>query len=370
MVHQMKKLKISISLISFIILIFSLSSNVFGVEYSKEAWASEKAFDSFNTFVETIQSEKPKDISDIELCPGGIPFGVKITSCGLIVTGFSSTEGNDASAAYAAGVRIGDIIIKLNGKQINSISDFTPISSGDKITLTVLRNNKELNFSFYPKYSRDEGKYKTGLYVKDSTSGIGTVTYIDPKTGVFGGLGHGICNSTDGSLVSFAKGIVLDANINGVIKGKIGTAGELKGTLGNKKIGALYKNSNCGVFGVLSQGTYSSPEKPMKVAKKEEVKEGDAALWCTLSDAGPKKYTVQISDINVNSTNIKNFKVKITDPELLKQTGGIVQGMSGSPIIQNGKIIGAVTHVLINDPTTGYGIFIENMIDNMSDILK
>lgn len=348
------------------ILIFSLCFASFASEFSENAWASENALNSFDSFVSNIQSEKSKDISDIKLYPGGMAFGVKIPSQGLTVTGFSSTEGNDSSAAYDAGVRIGDTIIELNGKRINSISDFSPINSGDKITLTVLRNNKELHFSFYPKYSRDEGKYKTGLYVKDSTSGIGTVTFIDPQTGEFGGLGHGICSSNDGSLLRFNKGIVLDADINGVIKGKIGAAGELKGCLGNKKLGALYKNSNCGVFGILSKGSYTCPEGPMNIAKKNEVKAGEAYIWCTLSNVGPQKYTVELSDININSNNVKNFKVKITDPALLKQTGGIVQGMSGSPIIQNGKLVGAVTHVLINDPTTGYGIFIENMIDKLN----
>lgn len=361
----MKKFKISTTLVSVLILIFSLCVISYADSY-KEAWSNDEAFDSFNTFVNTIQGENDNNLSDVELLPGGMPFGVKITSGGLIVVGFSATDGKDASPAYQAGIRVGDVITKLNGRKISTIADFSKMNSNEKLNCTVLRDNKELSFSFYPKYSREDGKYKTGLLVKDCTAGIGTITFINPETGVFGGLGHGICNS-NGKLVSFSKGVVLDASINGVIKGKAGAAGELKGNLGNNKIGSLYKNSSCGVFGVLTRNSYSSPEGKMKVAKKEEIKEGEAYIWTTLSNGEPQKYKINISDIDLSSSNIKNFRIKVTDPRLISRAGGIVQGMSGSPIIQNGKIIGAVTHVLINDPTSGYGIFIENMLSS-SDV--
>lgn len=366
---KMKKFKISVILTSALILIFSLCVISYA-DSSKKAWSNDEAFSSFNTLVNNIQGEKTQNFSDIEVLPGGMPFGVKITSNGLIVVGFSSTQGKDASPAYIAGIRVGDMITKINGKTISALNDFSKIKSNDKITLTVLRDNKEMNFSFCPRYSPSDGKYKTGLLVKDSTAGIGTVTFINPETGAFGGLGHGICNSSNGKLVPFTKGTVLEAAINGVIKGKVGSAGELKGTLGNKKIGSLYKNSSCGVFGILTSDSFNSPEKKIKLAKKDEIQCGEAYIWCTLSDGEPQKYKIEISDIDVSSSSVKNFRVKVTDPRLLSQAGGIVQGMSGSPIIQNGKIIGAVTHVLINDPTQGYGIFIENMINAMPEILK
>ena len=158
----------------------------------------------------------------------------------------------------------------------------------------------------------------------------------------------------------------MDVSINGVIKGQSGIAGELKGTFETKKIGTLLKNCECGVFGVLASNAISSPEGPMPICTKNEVCEGEAYIWCTLDENGPQKYTVQISNVDTSNSATKNFRIKITDEKLLLKSGGIVQGMSGSPIIQNGKLVGAVTHVLINDPTQGYGIFIENMLSSMN----
>ena len=155
----------------------------------------------------------------------------------------------------------------------------------------------------------------------------------------------------------------MDVTINGVNKGKVGAAGELRGSFNLKKIGSLMNNTACGVFGILSDNCVKSPEEPIYICPKNKVKEGDAYIWCTLSDGAPQKFAIQISDIDAASTSAKSFRIKIVDPQLLSKTGGIVQGMSGSPIIQNGKLVGAVTHVLINDPTTGYGIFIENMLN-------
>ena len=219
-----------------------------------------------------------------------------------------------------------------------------------------------MEFTFIPKYFKVDNSYKAGLCLKDSTSGIGTVTYIDPETGIFGGLGHGICDAKSGRLVPLSKGIIMDVTINGVNKGKIGAAGELKGAFNVKRLGSLISNTDSGVFGVINTDDITPPEGPLPVAKKEEVKEGTAYIWCTLDKGTPCKYKVLITNVDTSCTGIKNFRVKVVDPNLLSKTGGIVQGMSGSPIIQNGKIIGAVTHVLVNDPTSGYGIFIENML--------
>ena len=310
---------------------------------------------------------KNDSLANKELYVGGMPFGAKIVSNGLTVVKFSETQGKNASSAYEAGIRQGDIIIKINDTKINTIEDFVKQidkSSGNKLSITVLRNNKELTFEVTPKYSSDDGKYKTGIWVKDSTSGIGTITYIDPNTNCFGGLGHGICDATTGKVVPLTKGVVMDVTINGVVKGQVGSAGELKGNFEPRRIGKLIKNTDCGVFGVLNTETLVSPQGLVKVGTKNEVNEGEAYIWCTLDKSGPQKYKIQISNIDQSSSKTKNFRVKITDPALLEKSGGIVQGMSGSPIIQNGKLIGAVTHVLINDPTVGYGIFIENMLNS------
>jgi len=308
------------------------------------------------------------DISDIKLYPGGMPFGVKIISKGLYVVGFNDNNEKIDSPAYDAGVRMGDIVLQLDGKDISSIEDFSRKINECKnkeTKLTVKRGNSIMEFTFIPKYFKIDNSYKAGLCLKDSTSGIGTVTYIEPETGLFGGLGHGICDSRSGRLVPLSKGIVMDVTINGVNKGKVGTAGELKGTFNIKRLGSLISNTDSGVFGVINTSTLTPPEGPLPVAKKEEVKEGAAYIWCTLGDGAPCKYKVLITNVDTSCTGIKNFRVKVVDPALLSKTGGIVQGMSGSPIIQNGKIVGAVTHVLVNDPTSGYGIFIENMLNHM-----
>ncbi len=367
----MKKSKILIRFLITIMMLFALSIPSFANEYS-QAWASQGNTNSFDEFVSSVQG-KSTDLSKIELYPGGMPFGVKIISKGLMVVGFSSTTGDEASPAFKAGMRNGDVIIRVNGNEINSINDFVSVVSSnakENITVTVLRGKNEIDFSFKPVYSSEDGSYKTGIFVKDSTSGIGTVTFINPVTGAFGGLGHGICDSSSGRLVSLSKGIIMDVSINGVIKGKVGDAGELRGAFNAKKIGSLSRNCSNGVFGVISLNSVCSPEGKMHICPKEEIQEGEAYIWCTLDESGPQKYSVSISDIDLTSSSVKNFRVKVTDPRLLIKTGGIVQGMSGSPIIQNDRIIGAVTHVLINDPTQGYGIFIENMLSSMPDMLK
>lgn len=368
----MKKSRFLISLFLTVLIVFSLSLPSFAAEYA-QAWASDELSSSIETSQKAVTGGKTTDLSKIELYPGGMPFGVKIISKGLIVVGFSKTEGEDASPAFSAGVRKGDVILSVNGNDINSIEDFVAkvsASDGKEITLTVLRGSDRLDFTFAPKFSKDEGKYKTGLWVKDSASGIGTVTFINPDTNSFAGLGHGICDSSNGKLISLSRGIVMDVTVNGVVKGKVGAAGELKGQFNPKKIGSLTLNSDCGVFGLLSKDALKSPEGKMKICPKEEVRVGEAYIWCTLDSSCPQKYKVELSDIDTNGGVMKNFKVKITDPSLIEKAGGIVQGMSGSPIIQNGRIVGAVTHVLINDPTQGYGIFIENMLNAMPDVLK
>lgn len=315
------------------------------------------------------QDKSINKYENLELYVGGMPFGAKIISNGLTVVKFSETQGENASAAYIAGLREGDIITKINGISVNTIEDYSKLvnkNGGNQMKITVLRNKQELTFNVYPKYSNDEGKFKTGIWVKDSTSGIGTITYINPNTNEFGGLGHGICDSINGKVIPLNKGIVTDVTINGVTKGQIGIAGELKGSFKNTIIGSLKKNTPCGVFGKLLSKSYNSPEELMKICPKGEVKEGDAYIWCTLGLDKPQKYKISIINIDTSNSYTKNFKVKITDEKLLERSGGIVQGMSGSPIVQNGRLVGAITHVLINDPTQGYGIFIENMLDNMN----
>ncbi len=308
------------------------------------------------------------------LIPGGIAFGVKFHTKGVMVVSLSdvtSAEGR-FNPAYEAGIRQSDVIVAVNGNEIGSVARLTELveaSKGQRITVTYMRNGKEYTVKLTPKYSDADGKYKTGLMVRDSGAGIGTVTYIDPRDLSFGGLGHGICDSETGSLMPLDRGSVLGVRINGIQKGVAGAPGEIKGCFTSAKTGTLRTNTQCGVFGVFTECPQGLISEAIPTGNRDQLKEGDAEIICTLDDTGAHRYRVRISEINRSATGNKCFSVTVTDKALIEKTGGIVQGMSGSPIIQNGKLVGAVTHVLINDPTKGYGIFIENMLSNLPEAL-
>jgi stage IV sporulation protein B len=205
---------------------------------------------------------------------------------------------------------------------------------------------------------------RAGLFVRDAGAGIGTVTFVT-KDLAFGGLGHGICDGESGALIPLSRGTVMGVGISDVRKGAAGAPGELRGHFSPERNGVLTQNTVCGVFGSFTACPRCLGDT-LPIAYRNEVQAGTATLRCTLDDGAPREYAVELSAIRCNADGNKCFTVKVTDPALLSKTGGIVQGMSGSPIIQNGKLVGAVTHVMINDPTTGYGIFIENMLANMA----
>lgn len=300
-----------------------------------------------------------QDTKDMKLIPGGIPFGVKFVSEGVII--MSSEKG----PAAQAGLKPRDVIIKVNGKSITGVEGLQQAlaeSGGATVSIIYMRDGHEHKTNITPIYSEADGGYKIGAKVKDSGAGLGTVTYIVPKTLEFAGLGHGICDSETGELIPMKRGVITDITVSGVKKGVSGTPGEIKGYFGSNKIGSLYKNTNCGVYGILSQKP-SGLGEACSICTKEELKSGEAYIICTLDGSGPQKYKVQIGDIDRNAQGSKCFSIKVDDDKLLAITGGIVQGMSGSPVMQNGKLAGAVTHVLINDPGSGYGIFIENMLN-------
>lgn len=312
--------------------------------------------------------------SGLKLIAGGIPFGVKFSTQGVIVIGFSDIEGmsKTMNPAYAAGLRAKDVITEVNGKAIKGASDLTRAieqSGGEELDVTYVRNGERTVVKIKPLYSRTEGKYKTGMWVKDSGAGIGTVTYVDPATCRFAGLGHGICDGETGELIPMTCGDVMNVRINAIKKGIAGAPGEVKGYFGTEKTGTLLSNTSCGVYGAFDK----LPEglgQAIPVGSRHEVKSGEAEIICTLDDGVRRTYKIEIGTVNRDETGSKCFIIKVTDPMLIEKTGGIVQGMSGSPIIQNGKLVGAVTHVMINDPTVGYGIFIENMLDQMSGLAE
>lgn len=300
-------------------------------------------------------------VKDLKVRVGGFPFGIKFFTKGALVVGFDDESTNPA---FAAGLRLYDIITQINGKEItgtNKINEIIENCGGKAVQLTFLRAGKEMKTSFVPEFSNAESRYKAGIWLKDSGAGIGTVTYI-LDDGSFGGLGHGVCDGDTGELIKMESGSVVGVTLNGVVKGERGAPGELKGYFNSTRSGVLLKNTDCGIFGCFGNLPTAKAGDFVSIGLKGELKAGKASIFCTLDDNERREYEVEIYDININAEGNKCFSIRVTDGDLLQKTGGIVQGMSGSPIIQNGKLVGAVTHVLINDPSRGYGIFIENMI--------
>ena len=302
------------------------------------------------------------------LYPGGMPFGVKFMTEGVLVVGFCDMAGAGGvpNPSIVAGLRMGDVLVSVGGKPLRSASELHALveaGNGQALTLRYTREGREYETRLSPVYSPVEGRYQSGLYVRDSGAGIGTVTFIVPDSLAFGGLGHGICDAETGELIPIQRGSVVGVTINGVIKGLCGAPGEVKGYFSSGKTGSLLENTECGVYGVFGKLPKGCHSDPMPVGSRGELRDGKAHIYCTLDSNTVEKYEIEISQIHRDDTSNKSFTVKVTDPRLLDKTGGIIQGMSGSPIIQNGKLVGAVTHVLINDPTTGYGIFIENMLN-------
>ncbi len=304
--------------------------------------------------------------------PGGMPFGAKVYSDGVIVSMFTQTDELSLrdNPAVKGGMNIGDIIKKIDKtpiKTAENLSESIGRSEGKELQITVLRGEKETILKITPTKCSD-GEYRLGINVRDSMAGIGTVTFISPESGAFGGLGHGICEITTGDVIPIIRGTINNVKINSIVKGEKGTPGEIRGAFTGEKIGTLLKNTECGIFGIL--GSPPTDIKPMPIAEISEVKTGEAYILCTLDTEGIKKYKIQIEKIDSSpALTTKNFQIKICDNSLLEKTSGIVQGMSGSPIIQNGKIVGAVTHVMVNEPQRGYGIYIGNMLNELPSLL-
>ncbi len=305
----------------------------------------------------------------LRLYVGGTPFGVRYFTDGIMVVGYCdvTSGGKPQNPARDAGISPGDCITEIGGKAPGGVADLSEAiqkAGGEALSLTVRREGESRTVTLSPCPCDSDGRYRTGLWVRDTGAGIGTVTYVLENGKDFGGLGHGICDGASGCLVPIARGNVLGVTIGGVQKGAVGAPGELKGHFTAGKTGALCANTVCGVYGVLSERPKETAGL-LPVGHRDELREGTATCWCTLDEGAPKEYEIKISDIHRAARDNKCFTVTVTDKALIEKTGGIVQGMSGSPIVQDGRIVGAITHVLIGDPTTGYGIFIENMLENM-----
>lgn len=301
----------------------------------------------------------------------GTTFGIKIYTEGVLVVGFSDidTDSEDKNPARTAGLKEGDFIVSLNGINVYTNEDVSNIiknSNGELIIARIISNNKSKVINFYPVKSKSSGIYRAGIWVKDSSAGIGTLTFYSPKYNVVAGLGHGICESETGTLLTLNSGEFVSADIVSVNKGEKGKAGELCGAFTGKRIAKFLKNSDNGVYGMVTCDI--SLDTLFPVALKQEVRNASGYILTTIDDNPPQYYSCDIKIRSQGQT--QNLLVEVTDERLLNATGGIVQGMSGSPLIQNGKLIGAVTHVLVNDPTRGYGIFIENMLETANQVAE
>ncbi len=301
----------------------------------------------------------------VALC--GTPFGIKMVTDGVMVVGTGAvTDCNSraVSPAQTAGIQEGDIILSINGEKISSKKQLTKLvesSAGQPLSLVVRRGEQLTSLHLSPVRSSLDNSYHLGLWVRDSSAGIGTMTFYDPNNGCFAGLGHAICDVDTGQLMPLSQGEIVEASIIGVHVGKSGSPGQLQGAfVANRSIGSLYTNSYNGVYGRLMNQPVDAQTIPM--AQCQEVRQGPVKILTTVSGQKPQLFDACIEKLSLSQDEpTKNMVLRITDPDLLELSGGIVQGMSGSPIIQDGMLVGAVTHVFVNDPTRGYGIFAENM---------
>jgi stage IV sporulation protein B len=297
-----------------------------------------------------------------QIIVGGENIGITLNSTGILIVGVYDV--NNSSPASDAGLKSGDMITTVNKEKVNNIEEMAQKindSSKDSVSVGYLRDGKKETTTL--KLYKDENNvYKTGLYVKDSVTGIGTLTFIDPETKLFGALGHEIQEQTTGKLLEIKDGKIFDSTVTGVVPSSDGTPGEKKAKYdANKTVGDVATNTTQGIF-----GTYTSelPNKDTyKVAKPSQIKTGKAKILTVLNGSEIKEYEINITKINEGKQKNKNFVFEITDKELLDKTNGIIQGMSGSPIIQGEYVIGAVTHVVVDNPHKGYGIFITNMLE-------
>lgn len=316
---------------------------------------------------------------DRTLIPSGMSIGVKVNTKVLVV-GYAKIETEQGlidSPALEKNIGIGDTINKVNNIPIDSSKTLAALLNKfqeQKLLVEIERDGEIYTREVKSVKSSEDGKFKLGLWVRDSTAGVGTLTFYDPESNIFAALGHPITDVDTNRILKVNSGKIVNSSIINVKKGQKGLPGELKGIFVNedKAIGTVSSNTPCGIFGMINNNVdMMRSNKPMKIAKPEEIKEGRAQIITTVDEKGPKYYDIEILKLlSQDVADSKGMLIKVTDPELLSKTGGIVQGMSGSPIIQNEKIIGAVTHVLVNKPDTGYGIYIKWMVKDANNLLK
>ncbi len=299
---------------------------------------------------------------------GGEPFGIRMLMAGAMVVSLSSIASPEGICCPAgdAGIEAGDVIQAVDDKQISgnaSLQAAVSDSGGAPVTVTLMRGDTQMTVTVQPVYSSLTQRWQTGMWVRDSTAGIGTVTYYTlTETGTvdFAGLGHAVCDADTGEQIPLASGDVIPVRVTEILAGTAGKPGELRGVFDTAhSIGTLLSNRECGVFGNMNRLPENAVSVPL--GYRQDVHRGEAYIYTTLDGTKPQAYAVEIEEIRRNDENMRDLILHVTDETLLEKTGGIVQGMSGSPILQDGKLVGAVTHVFVKDPTRGYGIFAENM---------
>ncbi|MBR4911102.1 MAG: SpoIVB peptidase [Clostridia bacterium] len=299
----------------------------------------------------------------------GTPFGMKVYTDGVLViqTGEVQTSGGSVDPSRAAGINVGDYIRRANGAEITCNEDLVQIvseSGGESISLEIVRGGNSKTVEVTPARSSEDGSYRIGIWVRDSSAGIGTLTFYSPVSNIVCGLGHGICDSDTGELLMSEHGELVGAEIISVKKGASGNPGELKGKFTYKGISDILLNTENGVYGRPYQSMKTA--ELTEVALKQEIKNGDAQILCTVSGSEPQLYSCTVKKrTSAYNSATQNMIITVTDRRLIDLTGGIIQGMSGSPVLQNGKLIGAVTHVFIDDPRKGYAVYAENMLDTV-----
>ncbi|WP_166239187.1 SpoIVB peptidase [Paenibacillus turpanensis] len=313
-------------------------------------------------------------VPDLKVIPGGQTIGVKLKSAGVLVVGHHLIPGKDGqkvSPGEKAKLQLGDLITEMNGVKIVDVTKVSPLveeagKSGKPIKLKVQRNGKTFDTEITPEYDENEKTYRLGLYIRDSAAGVGTLTFYAPDHGVYGALGHVITDMDTQTPIVVGGGEIVPSNVTSISKSQNGEPGEKRAHLirEDQVMGNIERNTDFGIFGRM----YKAPEKnefnePVPVAFAEEITEGPAHIYTVVEGQKVEKFDIEVVHVaKQDAPATKGMVIKITDPKLLSKTGGIVQGMSGSPIIQNGKLIGAVTHVFVNDPSSGYGCFVEWML--------
>ena len=305
--------------------------------------------------------------------PCGTLFGIKFHTKGVSVINCSDIESGvrTVNPGEECGLRSGDTILKINGKDMTGCEDMQNeiiTSGGESLNLECERQGEIFHTSITP--VKSDGEYRVGLWIRDSCAGLGTMTFYDPETNKFAALGHGICDSDTGELLPLDSAEITKAKISTITKGTNGSPGSINGYFASDEAsGRAVINNETGLYGILNSP--ASYFEPIEIANIQDVHKGAAQILCTLDDGEPKYYSIEITGVNYDEKNkTKNLQIVATDNRLLEKTGGIVQGMSGSPILQNGKLVGAVTHVLVTNSAKGYGIFAQNMFDEIDKKLN